>query len=161
MAQPIKEEYDLTFARLKEQYKSIFQPKEKTIYDYEVDISMSEFIDTLAIYKNDILVDNDKNVFLRQRYKTYRDIKRKLFKDNRKVLDGKIYKIYYYYFSTKTLFIPDDDFSFENDVKPYEPFVCIIVDIYTDKNENFHDLLVQKGKDNEKNKTEKTKKKTA
>ena len=150
-----QEEYDLTFARLKEQYKSIFQPKEKTIYDYEVDISMSEFIDTLAIYKNDILVDNDKNVFLRQRYKTYRDIKRKLFKDNRKVLDGKIYKIYYYYFSTKTLFIPDDDFSFENDVKPYEPFVCIIVDIYTDKNENFHDLLVQKGKDNEKNKTEK------
>ena len=149
-----REEYDLKHAALKEQYRCIFKEREKSIYDYEVDISMSEFIDTLAIYKNDILVDNDKNVFLRQRYKTFRDIKQKILKDNKKILDGKMYKIYYYYFSTKTLFIPDDNFCFENDVKPYEPFVCIIVDIYNDKKENFYDLLVQKGKDKEKEKKE-------
>ena len=147
-----KEEYDLKLGALREQYKCIFEKKEKTIYDYEVDISMSEFIDTLAVYKNDILVDNDKNIFLRQRYKTYRDITRKILKDNHKILDDKKYKIYYYYFSTKTLFIPADNFCFENDVKPYEPFVCIIVDIYNDKGENFYDLLAQKEKDNEKNK---------
>ena len=145
-----KEEYDMKYTELKKQYSCIFQEREKTIYDYEVDISMSEFIDTLAIYKNDILVDNDKNVFLRQRYKTYRDIKRKLFKDNHKILDGKIFKIYYFYFRTKTLFIPDDDFSFENDVISLEPFVCIIVDIYNEKGENFYDLLIKK--EEEKNK---------
>jgi hypothetical protein len=43
------EEYKLKIKALQEQYKEIFQEKEKTIYDYEVDIGMSEFIDTLAV----------------------------------------------------------------------------------------------------------------
>ena len=89
---------------------------------------------------------------MRQRYKTFKDIKRKILKDNYKILNDKTYKIYYYYFSTKTLFIPDDDFCFENEGKAYEPFVCIIVDIYNDKGENFYDLLGKKEKDKEKNK---------
>ena len=146
------EEYKLKIKALQEQYKEIFQEKEKTIYDYEVDIGMSEFIDTLAVYKDEILCDNSKNIFLRQRYKTFKDIKRKILKDNYKILNDKTYKIYYYYFSTKTLFIPDDDFCFENEGKAYEPFVCIIVDIYNDKGENFYDLLGKKEKDKEKNK---------
>ena len=60
-------------------------------------------------------------------------------------MKDKKYKIYYYYSSTKKLFIPNDDFCFENDGQKYEPFVLIIVDIFNEKGENFYDLLEKKG----------------
>ena len=145
-----EEELQSKYQELKQEFSDIFQKKEKGSSDYEVDITMSEFVDTMALYKNDILIDNERNILIKQRYKTYKDIKKKIIKDNHKVLKDKKYNIYYYYFSTKTLFIPNDDFCFENEGKPYEPFVCIIVDICDENGENFHDLLEKKEKEDEK-----------
>ena len=145
-----KEEMYAKYEELKQEFSDIFQKKEKSSIDYEVDITMTEFVDTMALYKNDILIDYEKNVLIKQRYKTYKEIKKKIIKDNYKVLKDENYKIYYYYFSTKTLFIPDDDFCFEDKGKSYEPFVCIIVDIYNKNGDNFHDLLEKKEKEDEK-----------
>ena len=140
------EEFNQQLKELKEEYSDIFNKKDKTKDDYEVDITMSEFIDTLARYKNDILYnENGKNIFLRQRYKKFKDIKRRIINDNYKTLYGKEFKIYFFLFNDKSLFEPADDFCFENnDYKTYEPFVCIIVDIYNEKGECFYDLLEKK-----------------
>ena len=153
-----QEEMYAKYEELKQEFSDIFQKKEKGSNDYEVDITMSEFVDTMALYKNDILVDNERNILIRQRYKTYKDIKKKIFKDNQKILKDRKYEIYYYYFSTKTLFIPNDDFCFENEGKPYEPFVCIIVDISDENGENFYDLLQKKEKEDEKKQPKKKEK---
>ena len=145
-----EEELQSKYQELRQEFSDIFQKKEKGSSDYEVDITMSEFVDTMALYKNDILIDYERNILIKQRYKTYKDIKKKIIKDNHKVLKDKKYNIYYYYFSTKTLFIPNDDFCFENEGKPYEPFVCIIVDICDENGESFYNLLEKKEKEDEK-----------
>ena len=136
------EEFNQQLKELKEEFSDIFNKKEKTKDDFEVDITMSEFTETLERYKNDILYENEKNIFLRQRYKKFKDIKRRIINDNYKTLYGKEFKIYFFLFSDKNLFIPDDDFCFaDKESNFFEPFVCIIVDIYNEKGECFHDLL--------------------
>ena len=140
------EEFYLKLKELKEEFNDIFSKKEKTKDDYEVDITMSEFIDTLARYKNSILIQKEKDIYLSQRYKTFKDIKKRIIDDNYNLLKDKNYNIYYFYFSTKTLFIPSDDFCFENGSNPYEPFVCIFIDIDNKEGENFYNLLVKKEK---------------
>ena len=143
------EEYNKNLKELKEEYSDIFKKKEKTKDDFEVDISMEEFIDILGKYKNDILIENEKNIFLRQRYKTFKEVKKRIISDNYKTLKDKNYKIYYFLFSTKTLFLPQDDYCFEKEGKISDPFVCVIVDIDNEKGENFYDLLVKKQKEKE------------
>ena len=143
------EEYNAKVKELKEEFSDIFEKKEKTKNDFEVDISMTEFIDTLAIYMKDNLVEAEKNIYLRPRYKTFKDIKRRLLNDNKETLGGKKYQVYYYLYSSKTLFIPKDDFKFEKENNIYESYVCIIIDIYNDKGECFYDLLIKKEKEQE------------
>ena len=145
-----EEMFNSRIKQLYEEFSDIFKPKEKTKNDYEVDITMSEFIDIMARYRNDIIIDNSNSIFQRQRYKTYKDMKRKIFMDNYQILNGKKFKIYYYYFSSKSLFIPGDDFCFQSEGNPYEPFVCIIVDIENDKGESFFNLLEKKEKEEQK-----------
>jgi hypothetical protein len=72
------EEFNQQLKELKEEFRDIFKEKEKSKDDFEVDITMSEFIETLERYKNDILYENEKNIFLRQRYKKFKDIKRRI-----------------------------------------------------------------------------------
>ena len=148
-----EEMFNSRIKQLYEEFSDIFKPKEKTKNDYEVDITMSEFIDIMARYRNDIIIDNSNSIFQRQRYKTYKDMKRKIFMDNYQILNGKKFKIYYYYFSSKKLFIPGDDFCLQSEGNPYEPFVCIIVDIENDKGESFFNLLEKKEKKEQKKKS--------
>ena len=141
------EEFNTKIKELHEEYSDIFEKKEKTKSDYEVDISLNEFIETFATYMNDLLADSDKGINLKQRYKTYKDIKRKILNDNGEILSGKKFNIYYFLCSSKTLFIPSDNFSFEKDDNNYESVVGIIVDIYNEKGECFYDLLAKKQKE--------------
>ena len=141
------EEFNAKIKELHEEYSDIFEKKEKTKSDYEVDISLNEFIETFATYMNDLLADSDKGINLKQRYKTYKDIKRKILNDNGEILSGKKFNIYYFLCSSKTLFIPSDNFSFEKDDNNYESVVGIIVDIYNEKGECFYDLLAKKQKE--------------
>ena len=87
------EGYNAKVKELKEEFSDIFEKKEKTKKDFEVDISMTEFIDTLAIYMKDNLVEAEKNIYLRLRYKTLKDIKRRLLNDNKETLEEKKYKV--------------------------------------------------------------------
>ena len=96
---------------------------------------------------NDIITDKEKKNNLKQRYKNYKNIKRKILNDNGEILSGKKFNIYYFLCSSKTLFIPSDNFSFEKDDNNYESVVGIIVDIYNEKGECFYDLLAKKQKE--------------
>ena len=128
-------------ARLKE------NPKAKTNNDYKVDISMEEFKDSLALSMKEYLFDSTKGIYFRQRYKTFKEIKKRLLNDNKEILKGKKYNIYYYLPSSRNLFIPEDDFCFQNENNVYEPYVCILVDIYNKKGDCFYDLLNKKQKE--------------
>ena len=134
------EEYKEQYKELKEQFSDIFEKKEKTQSDYEVDITMTEFKDILCNAKNDFLVDLENNIYFRPRDKTYKEMKDKIISDNYNTLKDRKYKIYYFYYTDKSLFIPDDDFQFESEGKPYEPFVCILVDFENEKGETFYNL---------------------
>ena len=76
-------------------------------------------------------------------------MKDKIISDNYNTFKDRKYKIYYFYYTDKSLFIPDDDFQFESEGKPYEPFVCILVDIENEKGETFYNLLEKKEKEEE------------
>ena len=143
------EEYKEQYKELKEQFSDIFEKKEKTQSDYEVDITMTEFKDILCQAKNDFLVDLENNIYFRPRDKTYKEMKDKIISDNYNTFKDRKYKIYYFYYTNKSLFIPDDDFQFESEGKPYEPFVCILVDIENEKGETFYNLLEKKEKEEE------------
>ena len=54
--------------------------------------------------------------------------------------------IYYFWFGSKTLIKPENNYKFENKGKDIEDFLCIIIDIYNEKGENFYQLLLNKGK---------------
>ena len=110
---------------------------------------MTEFKDILCNAKNDFLVDLENNIYFRPRDKTYKEMKDKIISDNYNTFKDRKYKIYYFYYSNKSLFIPDDDFQFESEGKPYEPFVCILVDIENEKGETFYNLLEKKEKEEE------------
>ena len=128
---------------LKEKYEDIFQKKEKTQDDYKVDITLNEFRDNLLKYGNNILLDRKSEIVLYPRYKTFKDIKNYIISKNT-FLKEKKFDIYYFLFSSGTLFKPKDDFNFEEEGKENEEFINIIVDIYNDKGQNFYTLLSNK-----------------
>ena len=136
-------DYKEKMQELKEKYEDIFQKKEKTQDDYEVDITLNEFRDNLLKYGNNILLDRKSEIVLYPRYKTFKDIKNYIISKNT-FLKEKKFDIYYFLFSSGTLFKPKDDFNFEEEGKENEEFINIIVDIYNDKGQNFYTLLSNK-----------------
>ena len=138
-----REEYENQLRELQNKYEDIFQKREKNQNDYEVDITMTDFIDNLVKYKNTLLLEKKDEISVYPRYKTFKDIKNFILSNN-KFLKEKKFDIYYFLFSSETLFKPNDDYSFGMDGKECEEFLIIIVDIYSDKGESFHKLLADK-----------------
>ena len=52
----------------------------------------------------------ENNIYFRPRDKTYKEMKDKIISDNYNTFKDRKYKIYYFYYSNKSLFVPDDDF---------------------------------------------------
>ena len=71
-----QEEYDIKRKELHDKYEDIFQKREKAQNDYEVDISMEEFKDTLVKYKNNLIKEKIGEIKLYPRYKTPRAVTR-------------------------------------------------------------------------------------
>ena len=135
--------YKTKLQKLKEQYKDVFVKPEKTPNDFEVDISLKQFEFYLERYKNTLLLEQDKDIGMFPRYKTYKDILDDIF-----ILDCTLkeqkFDIYYYLFNSKKLIKvnANDMHSFDN-----EDFINIIVDRYNEKGESFYQLLKKKDDD--------------
>ena len=140
-----RNEYENQLRELQNKYEDIFQKREKNQNDYEVDITMTEFIDNLVKYKNTLLLEKKDEINVYPRYKTFNDIK-KFILSNNKFLKEKKFDIYYFLFSTETIFKPNEDYTLEAEGKESDQFLIIIVDIYSDKGENFNQLLIDKEK---------------
>ena len=136
-------DYEIKVKELHDEFEDIFQKKEKDQNDYEVDITLKEFTDNLMRYKNSILIDKRSEVTLYPRYITFKDIKDSIILRNPFLMEKKI-EVYIFLFSTGTLFKPDDNYVFEKKGRETEEFINIIVDIYSDKGENFYNLLTNK-----------------
>ena len=148
-------DYEIKRKELYDEFEEIFQKREKDQNDYEVDITLKEFTDNLVRYKNSLLIDKRGEINIYPRYKTFKDIKNAIISKN-PFLKEKTIDIYYFLFSTGTLFKPKEDFSFENIERETDGFINIIVDIYSDKGESFYNLLANKEEmDKEKEKLKK------
>ena len=145
--------YAIKISQIQEAYKDIFDKPEKSGNDYVTDITLQEFLDTLKIYKNTIILEKQNNLTFYQRHKTCKEISDEILKLNPTLKTKKI-DIYYYLFSSKTLFKPENNHEFEKEGRDSEDFICIFIDIYNDKGENFNDLLNGKEKEQKKNKEE-------
>ena len=137
------EVYKKKLNELVEKYKEIFKEPEKKSSDYITDIGLSDFIDTLKKYKNTILIDNKNDIKYYQRYKTYKDILNDILNSNPEFKDRR-FDIYYFKFISGRIFIPPDNYNFENDGKTDEEFICVLINMYNDEGLNFHQLLLDK-----------------
>ena len=138
-------EFALKYSQLQEKYKDVIEKPEKSGSDYVTDITLQEFLDTLKKYKNTLLIEKQNGLTYYQRHKTCKEISDDILKFNPNLKKRKL-DFYYYLFSSKTLFKPDNNYEFENEGKDSDDFICIIIDIYNDKGENFNQLLTDKGK---------------
>ena len=135
--------YMTKLKKLKEQYKDVFQKKEKTPNDFEVEISLRQFKVYLERYKNTLLLEQDKEIGMYPRNKTYKDILNDIF-----ILDCTLkeqkFDVYYYLFNSKKLIKvnANDKYDLDN-----EDFINIIVDRYNEKGESFYQLLSEKDGD--------------
>ena len=151
-------DYEIKLKELEDEYEECFEKKEKNQRDYVVDITMKEFIDNLIKYKNTILIEKKDELNIYPRYRTFRDIKDRIVLKN-PILRERKFDIYYFLFSSGTLFKPQEDYTFENDGREAEDFIIIIVDIYSEKGESFCNLLNNKEKERELEEKEKLAKK--
>ena len=139
-------DYEIKLKDLHDQFEEIFIKKEKDQNDYEVDITLPEFIYNFKKYKNNIILDNKSEIILYPRYITFKNIKNSIIFKN-PFLKEKKFDIYLFLFSTGTLLKPQDNYAFQEDGKELEDFVSVIVDIYSDKGKSFYDLLTNKEKE--------------
>ena len=139
------EEFAMKYSQLQEKYKDVLEKPEKSGSDYVTDITMQEFLDTLKQYRNSLLIEKQNGLTYYQRHRTFKEISKELLKLNPNLKKRKL-DFYYYLFSSQTLFIPDDNYEFEKEGKDSDDFICIIIDIYGDKGENFNQLLTDKEK---------------
>ena len=146
-------EYAIKISQIQEMYKDILDKPEKGGNDYVTDITLQEFLDTLKKYRNTILLEKQNNLTFYQRHKTCKEISDEILKLNPGLKNKKM-DIYYYLFSSKTLFPPENNYEFEKEGKDSEDFICILIDIYNDKGENFNHLLDEKEKERKVNKEE-------
>ena len=154
-------DYEIKIQGLHDEFKGIFRKKEKDQNDYEVDITLEQFIDNLAKYRNNILVDRKSEITLYPRYIIFKDIKNSIVSRN-PFLKEKQFDLYCFLFSQKKLFKPDDDYDFIKEGNDNEELINVIVDIYNDKGKNFYKLLSDKEneiKEEEKKKKEEKNKK--
>ena len=154
-------DYDTKLRELHDKFKEIFRKKEKDQNDYEVDITLNQFIDNLVKYKNNILTDKKGDITLYRSNITFKDIKNSILTKN-PFLKEKQYDIYCFLFGKKKLFKPDDNYDFKKEGDDNDDLIVIIVDIYNDKGKNFYNLLANKEneiKEEEKKKLEEKNKK--
>ena len=148
-----EKEYAKKASQIQEQFKDLFDKPEKTGSDYVTDITLQEFLDTLKIYRNTLLLEKQNNLTLYHRHKTCKEISNEILKLNPALKNRKI-DIYYYLFSSRTIFKPENNYEFEKEGKDSEDFMCIFIDIYNEKGENFNHLLNEKEKEQKINKEE-------
>ena len=150
-----KEEYIENYNKIKKDYSEAFRKPEKTSETYDTEITLNQFIDNLVKYKNNILLEKVENILTFPRDRTNREIKDEILMNNPQ-LKEKQYDIYYFLFSSKKLFIPDDNYIIGQEEN--EDFINIIIDIHNNENKSFHQLLTDKEKEIEtKNDEEKEK----
>ena len=157
--QMTENEYEIKLKELEKKYEDLFNKREKNQNDYEVDITMDEFLKTLKKHKNTILLDKNDEISIYPRSKTFKDIKNSIVSNN-KFLKEKKFDFYYFLFNSETLFKPNDDYAFETEGKEATDLTIIIVDIYSDKGENFNQLLINKENEKKEAKNKKDEKLT-
>ena len=148
------EEYKNKIKELQEKYKEIFKEPEKKANDYITDITLSEFIETLKKYKNTLLIDNKDEIKLYQRYKTYKDILNDILNSNPEFKNRK-FDTFYFKCESGRLFIPTDNYKFENEGKTNDEFICVLIDMYNNEGQHFHQLLMDKEQEKLESKNEK------
>jgi hypothetical protein len=94
-------DYEIKIKELHDQFEDIFQKREKDQNDYEVDITLEEFIDNFKKYSNNILVDYKNDITLYPRYKTFKDIKNSIIASSQ-ILKERKYDIYLFLISNGT-----------------------------------------------------------
>ena len=140
------DEYKIRLNELQEKYKEIFKEPEKKANDYVTDITLSEFTDTLKKYKNTILIDNKDDIKLYQRYKTYKDILNDILNSNPEFRNRK-FDAYYFKCEIGRLNIPPNNYNFESEGKVDEELICVLIDMYNNEGKCFHQLLLDKEKE--------------
>ena len=151
-------EYRAKAIQLHEKYQDIFDKPEKDVNDYDTDITYKKFQDTLNQYRNTILLEKQNNITNYQRHKTCKEVTDDILRSNPGLKKKKI-NIYYYLFSSKTLCKPKNNYEFEKEGRESEDFICVIIDIYSEKGENFYQLLLNKENEEKVNKEESEKEK--
>jgi hypothetical protein len=136
-----QEEFIKKRNELKKKYSEAFSKPEKSVKDFDVDITLNEFKNNLQKYKNTLLLENSNKIKQFGRNITFKEIA-KDYLLNDEILINKKYEIYLYLFNEQKLFIPGDDYIIGQDEN--EDFINIIVDIHNEKDLSFYKLLKEK-----------------
>ena len=146
------EEYKLKIKELKKKYNNIFKEPDKTENDYVTDISMIQFKDNLQKYRNTIYLEKSDYLFTFSRFKTCKEVTEEIIMKNPN-LKGKQFDVYYFFFNSKKLFKPNEDYTLEQEEKEEnktnnenDDFIAILYDIQNDDGLKFYNLLENKEK---------------
>ena len=143
-----EEDYIAKKKELRNKYSDVLdkiERKEKTPTTYETDITLTEFKDNLQKYKNNILLEKMDFILTLSRYRTYKEILDEMIMYNPN-LESIKYDVYYFLTNSKQLLKPEKEQLLGKEQN--EDFIIILIDIHSDNDISFYQLLQDKEQSN-------------